>query len=146
MIDIKMPDFNRTEMSFTKNCIQTMWNAKYYFPCCPQEIEKNSLEAYFKRLKIGMLFAFNDDSPNLIIVEVVKKDSSLLVMCEREGILCEREGFHPWVIIEITFENTLFVHSNLGSYFEKEDAAENFAFCNAKMERISLTSVYIQPI
>lgn len=127
MIDIKMPNFNRMEMAFTKSCIQSGWSAKYYFPCCPQEIEKHSLEAYFKRLKIGAVFAFNDDSPNLIIVEVVNKKSSLLVMCERESLICERLGFHPWVIVEITFENALFVHSNLGSYFEKEEVEENFA-------------------
>lgn len=43
---------------------------------------KNSLEVYFKNLKIGAVFAYNDDSPKLILVEVVKvKDhSSILVM------------------------------------------------------------------
>ncbi|HAU2341016.1 TPA: hypothetical protein JBK96_16285 [Legionella pneumophila] len=129
MIDIKMPDFNRIEMAFTKHCMQSGWSSKYNFPCCPKEIEENSLETYFNNLKVGSVFAFNDHSPNLIILKVAQgeNNSSILVMCEREGTLCEWEGFLPWGIIEITFENKLFVHSNLGSYFEKNDADKHFA-------------------
>ena len=128
MIDIKTLDFNRMEMAFTKRCAQSGWAANYYFPYCPQEIEKNSLEAYFKNLKIGAVFAYNDDSPKLIILEFVrgKNNSSILVMCEREGLMCEREGFKPWIIAEIKFGNGLFIHSNLGSYFEKDDADKEF--------------------
>lgn len=124
MTDIKMPDFHCMEMAFTKKCTQLGWAANYYFPCCPQEIEKNSLEAYFRNLKKGAVFAYNDDSPKLIILEFVirKNNSSILVKCEREGLMCEREGFKPWFIAEITFRNELFVHSNLGSYFEKDEA------------------------
>jgi len=48
------------------------------------------------------------------------------MMCEREGLTSEREGFQPWLIAEITFENGFFVHSNLGSYFEKDDAETKF--------------------
>ncbi|MCL9682901.1 hypothetical protein [Legionella maioricensis] len=129
MIDIKMPDFNRMEMASTKNCMQLGWSANYYFPSCPQEIGKNSFETYFKNLKIGAVFAYNDDSPKLIVRKVAKGEnsSSILVMCEREGIWCERLGFLPWSITEITLENKLFIHSNLGSHFEKDDADKHFA-------------------
>ena len=47
-------------------------------------------------------------------------------MCEREGVMCELEGFKPWIIIEITFENGQLRHSNLGSYFEKDEADKEF--------------------
>lgn len=47
-------------------------------------------------------------------------------MCERESFMCELEGFKPWVIIEITFENGQLFHSNLGSYFEKDEADKEF--------------------
>lgn len=129
MIDIRVNDFNRLEMAFTKNCMHSGWSAKYYFPCCPQEIEKNLLETYFDNLKIGTVFAYNDDSPNLIVRGVAKgkNNSSILVMCEREEIWCERLGFLPWNVTEITLENKLFIHSNLGSHFEEYDAEKNFA-------------------
>ncbi|MDP3269872.1 MAG: hypothetical protein Q8M40_12620 [Legionella sp.] len=128
MIDIKIPDLHCMEMALTKKCTQSGWAANYYFPCCPQEIGICSLEAYFKNLKIGAVFAYSDDSPKLIILEFVrgKDSSSIFVMCEREGHLCEREGYKPWVIIEITFVNELLDHSNLGSYFEKEDVDKEF--------------------
>lgn len=128
MTDIKMPDFHCMEMAFTKKCTQLGWAANYYFPYCPQEIGKYSLEAYFKNLKIGAVFAYNDDSPKLKILEFAmgKNNSSILVMCEREGVMCEREGFKPWVITEITFGNEVLLHSNLGSYFEKDDADKEF--------------------
>lgn len=101
----------------------------YYFPCCPGEIGTNPLEAYFQNLKVGAVFAYNDDSPKLIILEFIriKNGSSILVMCEREGLLCEREGFKPWLIAEITFENGSFIHTDLDSYFDKDEADK--AFC-----------------
>ncbi|MFT4060692.1 MAG: hypothetical protein QM652_14250 [Legionella sp.] len=68
----KNPDFYCINMIFTKRCAQSEWATNYYFPYCPQEIEKDSLEAYFKNLKIGAVFAYNDDSPKLLILEFVK--------------------------------------------------------------------------
>ncbi|HAT1824492.1 hypothetical protein SC438_12410 [Legionella pneumophila] len=114
MAVINSNDFNRLE--------------NYSFPCCPQELGVITLETYFQNLKVGAMFAYNDDSPNLIILEFVKakNNSSILVMCEREGLTSEMEGFLPWLIAEITFENGFLVHSKLGSYFEKGDADNEF--------------------
>mgnify|MGYP006358678447 FL=1 len=105
-----------------------MWGADYYFPCCPEETAANALDAYLQGLKVGAVFAYNDDSPKLIIVKfaIIKNNSSILVICEREGAMCEREGYKPWSIYEITFENAFFVHTNLGSYFEKDDVDKVF--------------------
>ena len=123
-----MPDFNIIEMGFIKKYTQSGWATNYYFPCCPQEIEENSLEVYFKSLKIGAVLAYNDDSPKLIILEFVKlkSNASILLMCEREGLMCEWEGFQPWVIIEIKFEKKLLIHSKLGAYFEKYETEKEF--------------------
>ena len=114
------------ENDFTR---ETEWSELYYFPCHPEVIGTYPLEAYFQNLKVGAVFASNDDSPKLLIREVArnKNNPSILVMCEREGHMCEREGFQPWLIAEITFDvNGFFVHSKLGSYFEKEDADKVF--------------------
>ncbi len=128
MAVINLIDFNRIENSLTKACAQYRWGSKYYFPCCPKEIEELPLEAYFQNLKIGNVFAFNDDSPKLTILEFVKikGNEAILVMCEREGLMSERAGFQPWLIAEITFENGFFIHSNLESHFEKDDADKEF--------------------
>lgn len=47
-------------------------------------------------------------------------------MSEREGCLCEKEGYMPWVIIEIDFENGKFKHTKLGAYFEEDDGTRAF--------------------
>lgn len=121
-------DFDAREKSLTKQCMQYMWSASYYFPCCPKEAGINPLTSYFKSLKNGSVFAYNDNSPKLIIVEAVSinNNSKILVICEREGVICEREGFQPWLIAEIIFENGLFIHSSLGRYFEKDEADKEF--------------------
>jgi hypothetical protein len=103
--------------------------ADYSYPFCPKEIGINPLRTYFLNLKVGAEFAYNADSPKLMTLEFVinKDNSSILVMCEREGLMCEREGFRPWTIFEITFENGFFVHTNLDSYFDKDDAEIAFS-------------------
>lgn len=128
MVFIDLNNFYQFERSLTKRCVQYGWAAKYYFPHCPEEIEINPIEAYFQNFKIGAVFAYNDDSPKLIVVEFarIKNSVSILVMCEREGITSEREGFKPWLIAKITSDSGSFIHSNLGSYFEKEDAEGSF--------------------
>lgn len=102
MVFIDLNDFNGLEKALTKRCLQHKWSAGYYFPRCPEEIGTPPLKAYFNKLKKGAVFAYNDDSPKLLIVEFVriKNNSTILVLCEREGVMCEREGFKPWLIAE----------------------------------------------
>ena len=112
------------EQALTKNCLQSGWSVLYSFPCCLQSI--TSLDLYFKNLNIGSIFACSDDSPHLIIRAVIlgKNNRSIFVLSEREDQWSERLGFFPWNIIEITFVNSMFIHSKLGSYFEECDAKE----------------------
>lgn len=109
-------------MALTKMCAQYKWRVPSYFPCCPEEIGTNPLEAYFLNLKVGTVFSYNDSYPKSTILEVtrINDNSSILVMCEKEGL-------KPWSIAEITFEGDFFVHTNLGSYFDKNGADK--AFC-----------------
>lgn len=126
MIDRR--EFYPLEQALTRKCFQIGWGAKYYFPCCPDGIGKISLDVYFENIKPGSIFAYHDDSPKLIIVDYarVMGTSSILILCEREGVLCERECYQPWLLAEIKMDNGVFIHSKLGAYFEKDDAHEEF--------------------
>ncbi len=108
-------------MALTQRCAQRKWRVPSYFPCCPEEIGTDPLKAYTQTLKVGAIFANNDTYPNSIVLEFVrtKNNSSILVMCEKEGI-------KPWSVAEITFEDGLFVHTNAGSYFDKDGANKEF--------------------
>lgn len=124
MVAFNFDSFDRVEGALTNNCMQHGWGTKYYFPCTPKKIKTIPIEDYFQSLKIGATFAYNDNAPKLIIINFIKtkNNSSILVMCERDDIWCERDGFHPWLISEITFKDRFFIHTKLGSYFEREEA------------------------
>lgn len=115
-------------MTIKKQCMHSEWALAYSFPSCSKKTENNSLEEYFKNLKIGAVLSYSDDSPKLIILGFVnsKNNASILVLCEREGLFSEKDGYQPWLIFEIKFEKGVFVHSNLGSYFEKDEADKEF--------------------
>ncbi len=112
-------------MALTNRCAQYKWRVPSYFPCCPEEIGINPLEEYFKNLKVGAVFTYNNVYPKSMILEFIriKNNSSILIMCEKES----NEELKPWSIAEITFDDGFFVHSNLGSYFDKNGA--NKVFC-----------------
>lgn len=123
-----MAAFKSCEKSFTKGCMQYGLGTKYYFPCCPKEIGVLQLDNYLQNLKVGSIFAHQYDAPNLIAIKFlkIKNNSAILVMCEREGAWCERLGFFPWVLCEITYENGFFIHSKLEECFEKDEAEQTF--------------------
>jgi hypothetical protein len=109
-------------MALTKRCAQYKWKVPSYFPCCPEEIGEDPLEAYFHNLKVGSIFSYNDFYPKSTILEFVKTNNNLSIL-----VMCEKEDLKPWSIAEITFENDFFIHSSLGSFFYKDGA--NKAFC-----------------
>lgn len=108
-------------MALTKLCAQHMWRVPSYFSCCPEEIGEDPLETYFQNLKVGAVFAYNDVYPKSTVVEFVKTKNNLSIL-----VMCEKEDLKPWSIAEITFENGYYVHSSLGSYFEKDGADKVF--------------------
>ena len=129
---------NRLESSLTHGCMQYGWSAKHYFPCSPKKTRENPLGDYYQNLKVGAAFAHHDDAPKLIIIEFVKIkiNSSILVMCESEVDWCERGGFFPWLICEITFENGFFIHYNHKDkpLFEKDVADQEFCIKQGRYE------------
>ncbi|MBP7541789.1 MAG: hypothetical protein KA802_17850 [Saprospiraceae bacterium] len=124
-----MAVFKSLDQSFTSICMQYGWGAKLHFPCCPKEIKAIPLEEYFQCLKVGATFAYHDDASKLIINKFVKikNNSSILILGEREEDWCERLGFFPWVLCEITLENGLFIHYKLEEFFEKDEADQAFS-------------------
>lgn len=122
------------EVALTRRSTQNMWIGNYCYPWYPKKIATNPIETCFENLKVNAIFADNDDSPKLTILKFVRanNNSSILVMCEREGFRCEVEGFYPWSIFEIKLMNGLLFPNKLGSYFEKDDAEKNFILSKDK--------------
>lgn len=135
-----MAAFKSLDQSLTNGCLQDGWRVKHYFPRCPKEIIAIPIDNYLQNLKVGSIFAYPDDAPKLIINKFVtiKEHLSILILCEREGDWCERYGFHPWLISEITFESGFFIHYKVGEFFEKDEADQEFC---TKQGRYAATEI-----
>lgn len=108
--------------SLTPRCVQRKWRVPTTFPNCPLELGSNPIESYFQKLKVGETFAYNDKYPGSKICDFVKiKDNTSIL------VKVQSAGLKPWALAEVTFENDLYVHTSLGSYFQ-EDGADKY-FC-----------------
>lgn len=111
-------------VSQTPNVVQKNWKTPSEFPCCPQESTNNPIESYAANLKIGEIFSRNKYSHSIISDYVTSKEKNTLwVMCEAG----EDDAVKPWLLAQVTYEDNLFVHTNLGSFFEKNGAEKQFA-------------------
>lgn len=116
----EIPEFTP---SLTINAIQKNWKTPSEFPCCPHNISNNSIADYAANLKAEIIFSKNQYSNSIIDDFAVSKDETTLwVMCRSS----DNKAIKPYLLAEITFEKSCFVHNNLGSFFMKEGAEKMF--------------------
>jgi len=109
--------------SKTPNAVQKNWKTPSEFPCCPQESTDNSIAAYFANLKVEKIFSRNQYSDSIISDFAIAKDENTIwVLC----MSSDTNAIKPWSLAQVTYENDLFVHTNLGSFFTKEGADKHF--------------------
>lgn len=111
--------------SLTPNAVQKIrnWKTPSEFPCCPQENIKNPLADYVANLNVGYVFSRNQYTNSIIESFAVSKDNDILwIMC-KSG---EENPIKPYSLAEITYQNDVFVHNSLGTFFEKDGAEKQF--------------------
>lgn len=109
--------------SLTPNAIQKNWKTPTEFPCCPQSINNNPINTYFTGLKTEKIFSKNQYSNSIIEgFEISDDNNTLWVMCR----FSDNDATKPYSLAEVTFENNLFVHNSLGSFFKKDGAEKQF--------------------
>jgi hypothetical protein len=111
-------------MAKTMNAAQRHWNTPSEFPCCPEEFTKEPIAAYADNLKTGLVFCRNDLYSSLVLKSATSDDrQSLFVLSEStEG----KNAIKPWALAEITYENGLFIHTSIQSFFTLEGAEKQF--------------------
>ena len=115
----KVPTFVTAK---TENCVQRRWRIPSEFPCCPQEHETAPITTYATRLKTGAIFARNELTESVVVAVAIAKDcNSLWVMCE-----CIKNAIKPWALAHVTFEEGLYVHTSLGTFFDRLGAEKQF--------------------
>lgn len=111
--------------SLTPNAVQKEqnWRTPSEFPCCPQEKCENPITTYSKKLKVGDIFSRNQFTSSLIERFAISKDENTLwIMC-KSG---DDNPIKPYSLAEVTYQNEVFVHNSLGTFFQKDGAEKQF--------------------
>ncbi len=109
--------------SLTPNAAQKNWKTPSEFPFCPLNITGNLVSNYAENLKRGEIFSRNQYSNSIIEDFATSKDNSTLwIMCKSS----DDNAIKPWSLAQVTYENEMFVHENLGSFFKKDGAEKQF--------------------
>lgn|SRR5690554_2343745 len=109
--------------SLTQNAKQKNWKIPTEFPCCPKEIGRNPIISYFANLKTENIFSQNLYSKSIIENFAISKDEKVLwIMCRNS----DDSAMKPFSLAEITYENDVFFHNSLGSFFKQDGAEKQF--------------------
>ena len=111
--------------SLTPNAVQIArnWKTPSEFPCCPKTITHNPIADYTSNLKVGNIFSQNQYTSSIIERFAISKDEKTLwIMC-KSG---DENPIKPYSLAEITYQNDVFVHNSLGTFFEKNGAEKQF--------------------
>jgi len=125
----KVPRFTHDEehdlvKAKTQGAAQRKWRTPTEFPCCPQKAEE-PIKAYAARLTTGAVFSCNDFSTHEILKAMIIDDGQSI------SVMCESDGMKPWSLAKITFEDGLYVHTSISTFFSKDGAEKQFSFtCN----------------
>ena len=111
--------------SLTPNAVQKAqnWRTPSEFPCCPQEKHENPITTYSKNLNVGDIFSRNQFTSSLIERFAISKDEKTLwIMC-KSG---DENPIKPYSLAEVTYQDDVFVHNSLGTFFQKDGAEKQF--------------------
>lgn len=118
-IDISTP-------SLTSNAVQVDWKVPSEFPCCPQDVSENPLQAYKQNLKRGAIFCKNKYYYSTVVDTAFDKNGILLVMTNNP------DGIKRWALAIIAYEFGKFVHVSGGTFFEEIGAQKYFTLAQGK--------------
>jgi hypothetical protein len=108
--------------SLTLNAVQRNWQIPSEFPCCPQEFNSEPLASYAKCLKVDSVFCRNNIYTSFVHDHAITNEGqSLLVLTKPE-----EDSVKSWALAKITFEDNLFVHTSIRTFFTKEGAEKQF--------------------
>lgn len=115
-------------LAITPNAGQRNRRVPSEFPCCPQIISETPIDTYFKNIAVGGIFSQNKYSKSIVANFAFTEDSkSILVMCEQP-----ENSMKPWSLANVTFENKLYVHTSLGTFFAQIGAEKQFTLKQGK--------------
>ena len=106
-------------IAITLGAAQRKWHTPTEFPCCPQK-EKDPLAAYAEKLEVGATFSHNDFSTHVVLEAAMIDDGQSIC------VMCKSDETKPWSLAKITFEDNLYVHTSISTFFSEEGAEKEF--------------------
>ena len=108
-------------MSKTQGAAQRHWRTPSEFPSCPQDVGTDPIATYVANIKAGAIFSRNDYSESIVLDSAVN-GQSILVITESKS----ESSIKPWAVAKITYEDGLYIHESVGSFFTEEGARKTF--------------------
>lgn len=111
--------------SLTPNAVQKVqnWKTPSEFPCCPKEKSEHPIANYISNVTIGAIFSRNQYTSSIVEQYAISKDENTLwIMC-KSG---EENPIKPYALAEVTYQNDVYIHNSLGTFFEKNGAEKQF--------------------
>ncbi|KAF5058516.1 HNH endonuclease [anaerobic digester metagenome] len=116
----ELPEFTD---SLTQNAKQKNWKTPAEFPCCPKEIGSNPIASYFANLKTENIFSQNEYSKSIIENFAISKEENVLWIMSRNS---DDSAVKPYSLAMVAYQNGVFIHNSLGSFFQKDGAEKQF--------------------
>lgn len=105
--------------SLTPGAKQLEWKTPTEFPQTPQVISFTPLQDYLSHLSKGTIYCRNDFGESPIYDAAMAEDGSHL------AVLTECSGIKSFALSEVFFDEGVFVHKSIGTFF-KEDGANKY--------------------
>jgi HNH endonuclease len=109
-------------MALTPGAAQRNWRIPTKFPYCPGQPKQGSISVYAENLQPGNIFCENHISTSTVLKVTLSEDQKVF------WILCKNitNSIKPWSLAKVTYENALYVHESLGTFFREEGAEKQF--------------------
>ncbi len=106
--------------SLTPLAMQLNWKIPSEFPLCPQEITSTPLQDYLSRLSKGVVCVRNK------YVESIVLDADIALDGSHISIAVEIQNIKPYALMEVFYEDGIFVHKSIRTFFERAGVEKHF--------------------
>jgi len=107
-------------IAITPNAAQRHWSVPSEFPCCPWQYDE-PISSYAAQLKAGAVFCQNHIYNSVVSECAISTDAQSLYI-----ITQNKQSGKQWGLAKITYEQNMFVHTSLGTFFKQDGAQKEF--------------------
>lgn len=107
--------------SLTAGAKQLEWKIPSEFPQIPREVTSTPLQDYLDNLSKGVIYCRNQYGDSPVYAAAISEDGSHL------AVVTEIPGVTNYALSEETFEDGVFIHKSIRTFFTEEGAQKYFA-------------------